>query len=116
MLEIERRLFTELRSWIAAEAKRIRQTSLALAEIDVLLGLAHIAASRNYCYPELDESGEIELIDARHPVVEMKEGERFVPNDLFLDREGHSILLLTGSNMGDQSAYLRQTALIVIMA
>src|SRR5256885_5082026 len=116
MLEIERRLFAELRSAIAAEAKRIRQTSLALAEIDVLLSLAHIAASRDYCCPQLDESGEIELIEARHPVVEQQEGERFVPNDLFLNREGHSILLLTGPNMGGKSTYLRQTALIVIMA
>jgi DNA mismatch repair protein MutS len=115
MLEIERRIFTELRSAIAGEAKRIRQTSLALAEIDVLLALAHIAASRNYCRPQLDDSGEVELIEARHPVVEAQEGERFVPNDLFLDREGHSILLLTGPNMGGKSTYLRQTALIVIM-
>lgn len=116
MLEIERRIFTELRCGIAGEAKRIRQTSLALAEIDVLLSLAHIAASRNYCCPQLDESGEIELVEARHPVVEQQEGERFVPNDLFVDREGHSILLLTGPNMGGKSTYLRQTALIVIMA
>ena len=116
MLEIERRIFAELRSGIAGEAKRIRQTSLALAEIDVLLSLAHIAASRNYCCPQLDESGEIELVEARHPVVEQQEGERFVPNDLFVDREGHSILLLTGPNMGGKSTYLRQTALIVIMA
>jgi DNA mismatch repair protein MutS len=115
MLEIERRIFTELRSAIAGEAKRIRQTSLALAEIDVLLALAHIAASRNYCRPQLDDSGEVELVEARHPVVETQEGERFVPNDLFLDREGHSILLLTGPNMGGKSTYLRQTALIVIM-
>ncbi len=116
MLEIERLIFTELRSAIAAEARRIRQTSLALAEIDVLLGLAHIAAERNYCRPQLDDSGELELIEARHPVVEQQESERFVPNDLFLDREGHTILLLTGPNMGGKSTYLRQTALVVIMA
>src|SRR5262249_1061983 len=113
---IERRIFAELRSSVAAEAKRIRQTSLALAEIDILLALGNISASRNYCRPQLDDSGEVELIDARHPLVEMQEGERFVPNDLFLNRDGHSILLLTGPNMGGKSTYLRQTALIVIMA
>ncbi|HEX6466397.1 MAG TPA: DNA mismatch repair protein MutS, partial [Terriglobales bacterium] len=116
MLEIERRIFTELRSAVAGEARRIRQTSLALAEVDLLFALGHIAAARNYCSPQLDDSGEIELIEARHPVVEQQEGERFVPNDLFLDREGHSILLLTGPNMGGKSTYLRQSALIVIMA
>jgi DNA mismatch repair protein MutS len=116
MLEIERRIFAELRCAVAAEAKRIRQTSLAIAEVDVLFGLAHIAASRNYCCPLIDESGEIELIEARHPVVEVQENERFVPNDLFLNRDSHSILLLTGPNMGGKSTYLRQAALIVLMA
>jgi DNA mismatch repair protein MutS len=116
MLEIERRIFAELRTAIAVEAKRIRQTSLAVAEVDVLFALAHIAASRNYCCPRLDESGEIELIEARHPVVEVQENERFVPNDLFLNQDTQSVLLLTGPNMGGKSTYLRQTALVVLMA
>ena len=117
--EIERRLFFELRTAIAAEAKRIRQTSLALAEADVLLALAHIAAERGYVRPALDDSGLIELIDARHPVVEqqvMSGAERFVANDLLLNPESELIVLLTGPNMGGKSTYLRQTALIVIMA
>jgi DNA mismatch repair protein MutS len=117
--EIERRLFFELRTAIAAEAKRIRQTSLALAEADVLLALAHIAAERGYVRPALDGSGLIELIDARHPVVEqqvMSGAERFVANDLLLNPESELIVLLTGPNMGGKSTYLRQTALIVIMA
>src|SRR5436305_2625723 len=119
IVEIERRLFSELRAAIAGEAKRIRQTSLALAETDVLLALANIAAERAYARPTLDDSGVIELVEARHPVVEqqvMTGAERFVPNDLLLNPESELIVLLTGPNMGGKSTYLRQTALIVIMA
>jgi DNA mismatch repair protein MutS len=123
IVEIERRLFAELRTAIAAEAKRIRQTALALAEVDVLASLAHIAALRNYCRPaftELADSSELEIVAGRHPVIEQQEmsggSERFVPNDLFLNGTTHNILLLTGPNMGGKSTYLRQTALIVILA
>ena len=121
IVEIERRLFAELRVAIAGEAKRIRQTALALAEVDVLAALAHIAALRNYCRPQFDNSGgEIEILAGRHPVIEQQElsgvGDRFVPNDLFLNSTTHTILVLTGPNMGGKSTYLRQTALIVILA
>ena len=121
IVEIERRLFAELRTAIAAEAKRIRQTALALAEVDVLECLAHIAALRNYCRPQLAEGAcEIEITEGRHPVIELQElaggSERFVPNDLYLNASTHNILLLTGPNMGGKSTYLRQTALIVILA
>ncbi|HEV2467804.1 MAG TPA: DNA mismatch repair protein MutS [Candidatus Sulfotelmatobacter sp.] len=120
IVEIERRLFTELRTAIAAEAKRIRQTALALAEVDVLASLAHIAALRNYCRPTFMESGELEIIEGRHPVIELQESaggsDRFVPNDLYLNDKTHNILLLTGPNMGGKSTYLRQTALISILA
>jgi len=121
IVEIERRLFTELRTAIASEAKRIRQTALALAEVDVLGAQAHIAGLRNYCRPEfVAESSEIEIIDGRHPVIEQQElaggSERFIPNDLYLNDATHNILLLTGPNMGGKSTYLRQTALIVILA
>ena len=123
IVEIERRLFTELRTAIAAEAKRIRQTALALAEVDVLASLAHVAALRNYCRPTFVESAdasEIEIIEGRHPVIEQQEmaggSERFVPNDLYLNGTTHNIMLLTGPNMGGKSTYLRQTALIVILA
>jgi DNA mismatch repair protein MutS len=120
IVEIERRVFVELRTAIAGEAKRIRQTALALAEVDVLAGLAHIAALRNYCRPKLDESGELEIVEGRHPVIEQQElaggGERFVPNDLYLNSTTHAILVLTGPNMGGKSTYLRQAALTVILA
>jgi len=135
IVEIERRLFTELRTAIAAEAKRIRQTALALAEVDVLASLAHVAALRNYCRPQFlassndaaahqaaaeSSAGELEVVEGRHPVIEQQEmaggNERFVPNDLYLNSSTHTILLLTGPNMGGKSTYLRQTALIVILA
>jgi len=122
IVEIERRLFTEMRTAIAAEAKRIRQTALALAEVDVLASMAHIAALRNYCRPQLVESGagDLEIVEGRHPVIEQQEmaggSERFVPNDLYLNSTTHTIVLLTGPNMGGKSTYLRQAALIVILA
>ncbi len=120
IVEIERRLFAELRTAIAGEAKRIRQTALALAEVDVLAGLAHIAAVRSYCRPQLEDSGDLEIVGGRHPVIEEQElaagGERFVPNDLYLNSTTHTILVLTGPNMGGKSTYLRQAALIVILA
>ena len=125
IVEIERRLFTELRTVIAAEAKRIRQTALALAEVDVLTSLAHVAALRNYCRPhfiasEDNMAGDLEIVEGRHAVIEQQEmaggTDRFVPNDLYLNASTHTILLLTGPNMGGKSTYLRQTALIVILA
>ena len=125
IVEIERRLFTELRTAIAAEAKRIRQTALALAEVDVLASFAQHAALRNYCRPnfvptEEGAAGDLEILEGRHPVIEQQEmaggTERFVPNDLYLNASTHTILLLTGPNMGGKSTYLRQTALIVILA
>jgi DNA mismatch repair protein MutS len=121
IIEIERRLFAELRAAIAAEAKRIRQTALALAEVDVLASLAHVASLRNYCRPVFtDSSNELEIVEGRHPVIEQQElsggSERFIPNDLYLNESSHNILLLTGPNMGGKSTYLRQTALIVILA
>jgi DNA mismatch repair protein MutS len=133
--EIERRLFTDLRTAIAGEAKRIRRTALALAEVDVLASLAHMAALRDYCRPKFvgspdhdssaddphgGNAGDLEIIEGRHPVIEQQElaggSERFVPNDVYLNSSTHNILLLTGPNMGGKSTYLRQTALIVILA
>jgi DNA mismatch repair protein MutS len=119
IVDIERRLFAELRSAIAGEARRIRQTALALAEIDVLAALAQIAALRNYCRPKFDDSADLEIVAGRHPVIEQLElgsGERFVPNDLFLNSTTNAIMVLTGPNMGGKSTYLRQAALTVIMA
>jgi DNA mismatch repair protein MutS len=119
IVEIERRLFAELRVAVAGEAKRIRQTALALAETDVLASFAHVAAMRDYCRPRFDESGDLEIRQGRHPVIELQQftgGDRFVPNDLYLNPTTHTILVLTGPNMGGKSTFLRQTALIAILA
>jgi DNA mismatch repair protein MutS len=134
IVEIERRIFIELRAAIAAEARRIRQSALALAEIDVLANFAQLAAERGYSRPQFEESGDLEIASGRHPVIELQEltgqnssagdfsnrdahsHSRFVPNDLYLNSSTHNLLLVTGPNMGGKSTYLRQTALIVIMA
>ena len=121
IVAIERRLFAELRQAIAAESRRIRQSALALAEIDVLLSFAHLAALHNYCRPQFEEGAQLlEILEGRHPVIEQPEltgsNDRFVPNDLYLDASKQAILLITGPNMGGKSTYLRQTALIVLMA
>jgi DNA mismatch repair protein MutS len=120
MVEIERRLFAELRAAIAAEARRIRQTALALAEIDVLASFATLAANRNYCRPQFVEGGDLEIVAGRHPVIEQQElsgvSDRFVPNDLYLNGTTHAVLVITGPNMGGKSTYLRQAALIALMA
>ncbi|HWF92039.1 MAG TPA: DNA mismatch repair protein MutS [Terriglobales bacterium] len=118
IVEIERRLFAELRSAIAGEARRIRQTALVLAELDVLASFAHIATLRNYCRPQFDDSSDLEILEGRHPVIEQlgAGNDRFVPNDLYLNSTTHTVLVLTGPNMGGKSTYLRQTALIVILA
>jgi DNA mismatch repair protein MutS len=92
---------------------------LAIAEVDVLFAFAHVAAERGYVRPSMDDSGVVEIIEGRHPVIEqqvMSGAERFVPNDLLLNPESELVILLTGPNMGGKSTYLRQTALIVIMA
>jgi DNA mismatch repair protein MutS len=134
IVEIERRIFAELRAAIAGEARRIRQTALALAEVDVLASFAQLAAERHYCRPQFDETADLEIVAGRHPVIEQQElsgqnfsgrdlsgydsdkNSRFVPNDLYLNSTTHTLLLVTGPNMGGKSTYLRQTALIVIMA
>jgi DNA mismatch repair protein MutS len=119
-VEIEKRIFAELRRHILDHAGRIRKSSSAVAESDLLANFGHLAALRNYARPQLVEEPLLELVKARHPVIEclMEEAGdgRFVPNDLFLDVQGPAILLLTGPNMGGKSTYLRQAALLVIMA
>ena len=120
-LEIERRLFAELRAQLLAAASRMRETARRVAEIDLLACFAHLAALRGWTCPEVDQSGRLEFVGARHPVVERRMEEsgsgRFVPNNLYLDTDtGPSILLMTGPNMGGKSTYLRMAALLVIMA
>ncbi len=119
-LEIERRLFAALRATVLAASARIRSAAQIIAEADLLGCFGHLAASRNYVRPAIDDSGTMETLAARHPVIEwnmQQHGEqRFVPNNLLVDTAGPSLLLLTGPNMGGKSTYLRQAALLVIMA
>jgi DNA mismatch repair protein MutS len=119
-LEIERRLFAQVRQQVLAAGARIRATAAAVAEIDLLVCFAHLAATRKYTRPEVDDSGVFEALAARHPVVEWQMGQlsegHFVPNGLHLAIEGPSLLLLTGPNMGGKSTYLRQAALLAVMA
>jgi len=116
---LERELFTGLRRQVAAESRRIRQTARALAEFDVLACFAHLAAERNYHRPEFSDDGELVIVQGRHPVIERiceQEGGRFIPNDLYLNSISDFILIITGPNMGGKSTYLRQAALIALMA
>src|ERR1700676_1415735 len=119
ILEIERQLFIEVRSSIAAKAARLRRTAAAIAQLDVLVSFATLAADRGYARPEFNSSGELLIVAGRHPVIEellRQKGERFVPNDLCLEPGRQQLLLITGPNMGGKSTYLRQAALIVLMA
>ena len=119
-IEIERRIFAELRGSVLEHAGRIRKSSVAVAEADMLACFAHLAALRHYTRPQLVAETVLEVIAGRHPVIERlmeDSGEgRFIANDLYLDMEGAAILLLTGPNMGGKSTYLRQAALLTIMA
>lgn len=119
--EIERRLFAGLRRQLLDAAVRMRETARRVAEIDMLACFAHLATLHGWVRPAVDTSGVLEFIGARHPVVERRleesGGGRFVPNSVHLNAEdGPSVLLITGPNMGGKSTYLRQTALLVIMA
>ncbi len=115
ILRIEQELFQQLRHQIANETSRIQRTAHILAIVDLLFNFAEVAAKRNYCRPTLHEGDEMVLQASRHPVVETQ-GERFIPNDLYINNTTHRLLIITGPNMGGKSVYLRQTALISIMA
>jgi len=121
-IEIEKRIFAELRQAVLAAAGRIRRSSAAVAEADLLANFAHLAAGRRYARPRLTEEPVLEAVAARHPVIEQwmeetREG-RYIPNDVYLNaaEEGPSLLLITGPNMGGKSTYLRQAAMLALMA
>jgi DNA mismatch repair protein MutS len=119
ILALEREIFQELRLFAADHAARIRKTAAAIADLDVTCTLAQVAAQNRYVRPAFSESGEIRVVAGRHPVIEKlaeQEALRFVPNDIYLDSDSQFILLITGPNMGGKSTYLRQAALIVILA
>ena len=117
MHKLEYDLFVELRGRIAAEAARIQDAAAAVATVDVLLSLADVASAKNYCKPDVNDSDELRVRDGRHPVVEdlMPSGD-FVPNDTILDPAEASLQIVTGPNMAGKSTYLRQVALVALMA
>lgn len=113
--EIEQVLFTEIRQTVSLETRRVQAVAHALAVLDTLLSLAEVAARRNYCRPSLTEDDELYIRTGRHSVIEAT-GERFIPNDAYLNNSTDRLLIITGPNMGGKSVYLRQTALIAILA
>jgi DNA mismatch repair protein MutS len=117
IVALEQKLFAEVRGAVVEKIGRIQKTAKALALIDVICAYATTALENNYCRPVVREGGGINISGGRHPVVEkMTFSSRFVPNDLQLQQDGQRILLITGPNMGGKSTFLRQCALIVLMA
>ncbi|HJB14198.1 MAG TPA: DNA mismatch repair protein MutS [Candidatus Oscillibacter excrementigallinarum] len=117
VVALEYELFTELRQAISAQSARIQRTAAAVAEVDALVSFAAVAVRNHYCRPTVDESGVIEIHDGRHPVVEqMLKDSLFVPNDTFMGEKEDRVAIITGPNMAGKSTYMRQVALIVLMA
>ena len=114
---LEFQLFCELREQAAAQVGRIQRSAAAVAQVDVLCSFAAVAAERRYCRPEVDLSDRIDITEGWHPVVEkMLTGAPFVPNDAHMDLEDDTVAIITGPNMAGKSTYMRQVALIVLMA
>jgi DNA mismatch repair protein MutS len=114
---LEYQIFTELREYLAAQAARVQLSAAAVAAADALCSLATVAIQRNYCRPEISLGGEISITDGRHPVVEvMLKDTLFVPNDTRLGSADDQVSIITGPNMAGKSTYMRQVALIVLMA
>ncbi|PYV42217.1 MAG: DNA mismatch repair protein MutS [Acidobacteria bacterium] len=120
VVQIEYDLFCQLRSSVAREAKRIRKTAAALAQLDGLVSLAEVAHTHNYVRPQLLADGDFVVTRGRHPVIEQLGDQlstgKFIPNDLYLNDSSDQILIITGPNMGGKSTYLRQTALFSILS
>jgi DNA mismatch repair protein MutS len=118
MINIELKYFTALVQDASEYVTQIQQNARILATVDCLLSFARIAKTNNYCKPKIADTDSLEIKDGRHPVIEkqLPLGEKYVPNDIYLDNESQQIIIITGPNMAGKSALLRQTALIVLMA
>lgn len=119
ILTLEKELFIAVRQRVATQAQRIRATAGAVAELDLTAALAQVAAENRYRRPAFSDDGEMRIMAGRHPVIESisdQEVGRFIPNDLYLNESDDLIALITGPNMGGKSTYLRQAALIAILA
>lgn len=117
LVQLEYELFKEVRDTIAKDVKRIQKTAKAIAKIDTFVSLAVVAGQNNYCKPQINTEGIIDIRNGRHPVVEkMINNDMFIENDTYLDNKNNRISIITGPNMAGKSTYMRQTALIVLMA
>ena len=117
VINLEYKAFTEIREKIEHQIQRIQKTSAIVATLDVLVSFATVAEDMNYVKPEVDESGIIDIKDGRHPVIEkMCSAGEFVPNDTYLDKNDNRLAIITGPNMAGKSTYMRQVALITLMA
>jgi DNA mismatch repair protein MutS len=116
IVEREVELFEALRRRVAEEAPRVQDTARNLAALDVLTALAETAGLHNYTKPQMHAGDELQAADVRHPIVERHTADSFVPNDVCLDAADHQLIILTGPNMGGKSTYLRQAALLALMA
>ena len=116
-IQLETQLFDEVRRTVAAQLDRVQRTAEALAQLDVLNAFAQVSVKQRYTRPLMNMSGKIILKESRHPVVEaLLDGAPFVPNDVLLDSSENRVAIITGPNMAGKSTYMRQVALIVIMA
>ena len=114
---LEYQLFCQLRDTVSARVREVQRAAGSVAQLDVLLSFATVAVERNYCRPVVDESGVIDIQEGRHPVVEHTlKDTLFVPNDTHMDENEHRLSIITGPNMAGKSTYMRQVALIVLMA
>ena len=117
LFNMEYEEFCKLREYLASQTVRVQQTAHAVAEADVLCSLSYVAMRNNYVRPHINETGVINIHGGRHPVVEqMTADDSFIPNDTFLDGQANRIMIITGPNMAGKSTYMRQTALICLMA
>ena len=115
-VQMEYQLFDGVRKAVAAELERIQKTAQAVAQLDVLVSFAETASAQGYCRPQMNLDGRIVLKNSRHPVVEALSESPFVPNDVLLDQNENRVAIITGPNMAGKSTYMRQTALICLMA
>jgi DNA mismatch repair protein MutS len=114
---LEYEIFQQIRAGAVGKSAQIQESASAIAALDVLAGLAELARHQNYCRPVVDDGDRIEIVDGRHPVLEQTLiEERFVPNDTLLDNQEQQLLIITGPNMAGKSTYIRQVALLVLMA
>jgi len=116
LVVLEYKLFTEIRETLLGAIERLQADAMLIAELDVYRSLAQVAFENDYCRPQMQKKGSINIVDGRHPVVERALKEGFIPNNTLLDAKENRLLILTGPNMAGKSTYMRQVALIVLMA